>query len=70
MTILSCETTTRLEQEIRLFSQKIYHKGSAQAEIVKQYENRKKVEQFKINLICNTALNIGLIICLGSWLIL
>ncbi|MDA7746134.1 hypothetical protein N8878_02235 [Psychromonas sp.] len=69
MTRLAYEATIRLENELNLFSDNIYQEKSKLAGVVEHYQNRKLVEAFNANFLCNTAVNVGLLLCLANWLI-
>lgn len=69
MTAVSYEATIRLEQEIEQVSQKIGRKENKLSQIINNDQNQKKAQAFQINLLCNSALNVGFIIFLATWLV-
>lgn len=69
MTSPSYEATIRLEQDIKHFSQKIGHKEHKLSQVIHHYQNKKKGQAFQISMLCNSALNIGLVLCLANWLL-
>lgn len=69
MTSLSYEATIRLEKELQQFSEKIGNKESKLSQLIANQESQKKAQAFQINWLCNSALNIGFIICLATLLI-
>lgn len=69
MTSLSYEATIRLEKEIQQVSKKIGRKENKLSQLIANQESQNKSQAFQINLLCNSALNIGLIICLATLLL-